>query len=211
MRTQQNLPPPPRPTWLHTPLGQSGPPGDPGLLHPSYESNEAVAAPSGHRRPALRRFLAPHRLCPHHETSPSSMNRTSRVSFSPLFGSLTSSKGVHHCCHSWRAFLHRYRPPPYSSRPYKRVTNPSALPAPQLLLLLPSLSPERRTTGHHHFKLSAVTKFHSLVAPHPNDRRVSSPDLPSHSPCSRTELLRSRAAEGHAPVKLCATHGIAPR
>jgi hypothetical protein len=100
-------------------------------------------------------------------------------------------------------------PPPYSSRPYKRATNPSALPAPQLLPLLPSISPEHPTTGHQHFDLSVVTKLRFPTAPHPGDPRVSSPDLPSHSPCSRTELPRSGVAEGHAPMKLCAVHAVA--
>jgi hypothetical protein len=153
----------------------------------------------------LRRLLAPHRLRPGHETTSPSTNRTSRFGFSPLFGSLTSSKRGHHCRHCERFFACT-PPPPYSSRPYKRSTNPSALRAPQLLLLLPSISPERPTTGHQHFDLSAVTKLRFPTAPHPGDPRVSSPDLPSRSPCSRTKLQRSGVAEGHAPAKLCAFH-----
>jgi hypothetical protein len=102
-RPGHKTPPPTRP-WTVTspsckPTSPSGPPGHLSLLPPSDESNEAAAAPSGYHRPALHRLLAPHWLHPRHETTSPSTNRTSRVGFSPLFGSLTSSKREHHCRH----------------------------------------------------------------------------------------------------------------
>jgi hypothetical protein len=132
---------------------------------PSPAPMTSCRRPSLHR-PALRRLLALHQLHPRHETSSSSMNRTSRVSFSPLFGSLMSSKGGHHCAINSEHFFHRYRPLRTPPGPYKRVeehTGPSLHSTP------PSFARSRVRNPHltEHRPPPAIPLCHAIISPPP--------------------------------------------
>jgi hypothetical protein len=93
-------------------------------------------------------------------------------------------------------------PPPYSSRPYKRATNPLALPAPQLLLLLPSISPSM--APHHTGHDSSFVAPPPLLSPSPIKRcytpaalHRSNPHPPAPPIRNQTKLPSSSFGRHH--------------
>jgi hypothetical protein len=160
---------------------------------PSPAPMTSCRRPSLHR-PALRHLLALHQLHPRHETSSSSMNRTSRVSFSPLFGSLMSSKGGHHCA--------------INSEHFFTGTAPS--------VLLPALIKGLRSTpGHHHTQPHPPLPAPESATPTSpsTDRRQPSPCvMPSfpHLPSSDepTNVLAATSSTSPAPSPATLSPGV---